>query len=69
MQKSIIVEKAHFTQKIVDAINAAELPAFVIRGVLDEVRATVLELEQAQYNAEMKAWEEQAEKEAEDDHT
>lgn len=68
MQKSIIVEKAHFTQKIVDAINTAELPAFVIRWVLDEVRATVLELEQAQYNAEMKAYQEE-QKEAEDDHT
>lgn len=66
MQKSIIVEKAHFTQKIVDAINTAELPAFVIRGVLDEVRATVLELEQAQYNAEMKAYQEE-QKEAKDD--
>lgn len=66
MQKSIIVEKALFTQKIVDAINTAELPAFVIRGVLDEVRATVLELEQAQYNAEMKAYQEE-QKEAKDD--
>lgn len=66
MQKSIIVEKAHFTQKIVDAINTAELPAFIVRGVLDEVRASVLQLEQAQYDAEMKAYQEE-QKEAKDD--
>lgn len=66
MAKSIIIERAQFTEKLVELINSAELPAFVIRGVLDEVRATVLQLEEAQFNAEMRAYNE-GQKEAKDD--
>lgn len=63
---NIIVERALFTQKIVDLINESALPAFVIRGVIDDVRNTVLQLEEAQYNAQMKAYQE-GQKEAEND--
>ena len=63
---NIIVERALFTQKIVDLINESKLPAFVIRGVIDDVRNTVLQLEEAQYNAQMKAYQE-GQKEAEND--
>ena len=66
MAKSIIVERSLFTEKLLEAINSAELPAFVIRGVIDEVRASVLQLEEAQYNAEMKAYQE-GQKGAKDD--
>ena len=66
MAKSIIVERSLFTEKLLEVINSAELPAFVIRGVIDEVRASVLQLEEAQYNAEMKAYQE-GQKGAKDD--
>lgn len=59
MAKSIIIKRAEFSEELVDLVNNTDLPAFVIRGVLDDLRATILQVEEAEYRDEMEAWVEQ----------
>lgn len=62
MNKPITIARQEFTQAIVDAVNNAELPMFVISDILKFALTEVDKLAQAQYEADVKAWEEGQEK-------
>lgn len=57
MNKPITIARQEFTQAIVDAVNNAELPMFVISDILKSALTEVDKLAQAQYEADVKAWE------------
>lgn len=62
MNKPITIARQEFTQAIVDAVNNAELPMFVVSDILKSALTEVDKLAQAQYEADVKAWEEGQEK-------
>lgn len=59
MNKPLTIARQEFTQAIVDAVNNAELPMFVISDILKSALAEVDKLAQAQYEQDKKAWEEE----------
>lgn len=58
MNKPLTIARQEFTQAIVDAVNGAELPMFVVSDILKSALAEVDKLAQAQYEADVKAWKE-----------
>lgn len=65
MNKPLTIARQEFTQEIVDAINRAEVPMFVVADILKSALAEVEKLAQAQYEADAKAWKESQEKDDE----
>lgn len=58
MNKPLTIARQEFTQAIVDAVNSAELPMFVVSDILKSALTEVDKLAQAQYEADVKAWKE-----------
>lgn len=58
MNKPLTVAKQDFTESLVNLINGAELPAFVLRNVLAEIDTKLAELERQQYMNDKQAWDE-----------
>ena len=56
MNKPLTIARQEFTQEIVDAINRTEIPMFVIADILKSALAEVNSMAQAQYEADVKAW-------------
>lgn len=48
-EKNIILKRAELMELLADTVNNADLPAFVIRGVLDDLRETMMQIEAAEY--------------------
>ena len=61
MDKPITLAQREFKDKIVQAINDSGLPAFVISPVLRQALDKVEEIEEQQYLADKKAYEEMEE--------
>lgn len=67
MNKPLTIARQEFTQAIVDAVNGAELPMFVISDILKSALTEVDKLAQAQYEADVKTWEEEKKDENHED--
>lgn len=61
MDKPITLAQREFKDKIVQAINDSGLPAFIISPVLRQALDKVEEIEEQQYLADKKAYEEREE--------
>lgn len=61
MDKSLILLQHDFKDTIVRAINDSNLPAFVIAPILQQALAEVERIEEQQYLADKKAYEESEE--------
>lgn len=57
MDKPITIHRQEFMETIVNAINEATLPAFVMRGVLQEADKALQDLEQKQYQNDLTSYE------------
>lgn len=58
MDKPATLLHREFKNKIVEAINGSNLPAFVVASVLEDALAEVREIEEKQYEADKAAYEE-----------
>lgn len=58
-EKPVTLRQREFVDKIVNAINDSELPAFVIVPVLEQALAEVKQIEEQQYEADKAAYEEE----------
>ena len=59
MQKPATLLQREFKDKIVDAINSSNLPAFVLAPVLEQALAEVKAIEEQQYEKDKAAYEEE----------
>lgn len=59
MNKPLTVMRQEFTEALVNLVNESGLPAFIVRNELANVYEKLAEIEQAQLQHDMKAWEEQ----------
>ena len=66
MNKPLTVARQEFTETIVDAINNAELPFFVISDILKSALVEVDKMSQAQYQQDKDAWDKAQEEKAEE---
>lgn len=66
MDKPITVARKEFIDKLVELINGSGLPAFILADVLAGCMKEVSELADKQYQADLKAYKESEEKEAEE---
>lgn len=53
MDKPITVAREEFRRDLVDVINNAKLPAFVIRGVIEEILPVLKDQENMQYQKDL----------------
>lgn len=58
MDKPLTVARAEFIESLVNLINDAKMPAFIIRGCFEEVLPSIRELENNQYMADLKQYKE-----------
>lgn len=56
MEKPITVARQEFIEELVKLINESGLPAFVISPILKDTLATVDQLAQQQYQADLAKW-------------
>ena len=63
MDKPITVARQDFMESIIDLINTAQLPAFIIKGCIEEILPTLNQLAQDQYQADLKKYREEQEQE------
>ena len=56
MTKPLTIARQEFTENIVDAINNAELPFFVISDILKSALVEVDKISQVQYKKDKDAW-------------
>ena len=56
MNKPITIERQETMQKLVEIINRARLPAFVMADMLDEILRSVRMLAQKQYEKDAEAY-------------
>lgn len=61
MDKPITVARQDFMESIIDLINHAQLPAFIIKGCIEEILPTLNQLAQDQYQADLKKYREEQE--------
>ena len=66
MNKPLTIARQEFTETIVEAINNAELPFFVISDILKSALVEVDKMSQAQYQQDKDAWD-KAKEEAENE--
>lgn len=66
MNKPITLQVEEFKQKIVQLINNSKLPAFIIRPIIIDINNQLVQLEQAQYEADLKEYKEKEEKDVQD---
>lgn len=59
MQKPATLLQREFRDKIVEAINCSNLPAFVLVPILEQALAEVKEIEEQQYRRDKAAYEEE----------
>ena len=64
MAKPITVARQDFTEQILELVNKAELPAFVIAEVLEKLTAQMNQLALIQYQQDAQAYEAQKAQEA-----
>lgn len=65
MQKPIIVARQEFTENVVKTVNASGLPAFVMKGILEQVIKQLEILEERQEKEAADAWQEYLKQEEE----
>lgn len=56
MEKPLTIQRKEMIDKICEAINESNLPAFAIRDVLRAIDAELAELQEKQYQQDVKAW-------------
>lgn len=66
MNKPLTIARQEFAESLINIINGAELPAFVISGVLKETIAEVDKIAQNQLMADRQQWEKEAEEDGTD---
>jgi hypothetical protein len=65
MDKPITVMRQEFVNALVGVVNNSGLPAYVMSPILESVTRKVIELEENQYQSDLKAWQDH-EKEVEE---
>lgn len=66
MNKPLTIARQEFTESIVEAINNAELPFFVISDILKSALVEVEKMSQAQYQQDKDAWDKAQEEKKEE---
>lgn len=57
MNKPLTIARQEFAESLINIINGAELPAFVVSGVLKETLAEVDKIAAQQYENDRQQWE------------
>ena len=58
MNKPLTIARQEFAQALVELINNSGLPAFIMSDLVNQAKTELDKLANAQYEADVKAWEE-----------
>ena len=67
MEKPLTIKRAEFSQRLADAINESELPAFVVADILERVTEHVKRLANEQFMNDKQAYEQACADEAKEE--